>query len=245
MAKHRLIDLMIDRGLSTDRDQARKWILSGAVQVNGHKMVQPAAFIGSEVDIRLNRQEPDVSRAGRKLDFALTRWHIPVENVVAADVGAASGGFTECLLRRGALRVYAIETGKGQLAWKIREDERVVVMEETNILKLESLPDPIDMVTIDVSWTPLRRALPALVSILSDRSTVVALLKPNYELQDPAQLVDGVLKNHQVRKRVVEDFMLWAEDNDWDVLHEIQSPVTGDRGNVEWLLHLQRRMQQP
>ena len=238
MAKRRLIDLVLDRDLSIDRDQARRLILTGSVQVNGHIMVQPAAYVGVDVEVRLKNSETSVSRAGQKLSFALSQWNIPVEEKITADVGAAAGGFTEGLLRHGARRVYAIETGKGQLAWKIRQDKRVVVMEETNILQLHTLPDPIDLATIDVSWTPLRQALPALAPLLGEPSTVIALLKPNYELQQPGQLVNGVLVDPQIRTQVIQNFMLWAENHDWQVLDETRSPVTGDRGNVEWLFHL-------
>ncbi len=125
MAKRRLIDLVLDRDISIDRDQARRLILTGSVQVNGHTMVQPAAYVGGDVEVRLENFETSVSRAGQKLSFALSQWNIPVEEKIAADVGAAAGGFTEGLLRHGARRVYAIETGKGQLAWKIRQDKRV------------------------------------------------------------------------------------------------------------------------
>lgn len=238
MAKRRLIDLVIDRGLIIDRDQARQLILAGSVQVNGHKMVQPAAYVGSDVEVGLKNLETSVSRAGQKLSFALSKWAIPVEDKIAADVGAATGGFTECLLRHGARRVYAIETGKGQLAWKIREDKRVVVMEETNILKQPTLPEPVDLATIDVSWTPLCQALPSLAVLLNEQNTVIALLKPNYELQNPVKLVNGVLIDPQIRMQVIEKFVIWAESHGWQVLNESQSPVTGDRGNVEWLFHL-------
>lgn len=238
MANRRLIDLVIDRNYLSDRDQARRLILAGSVKVNGHKMVQPAAFIGSDVAIEVEQVETSVSRAGQKLSYAISQWSIDVEDEIAADVGAAAGGFTECLLRHGVKRVYAIETGKGQLAWKIRQDKRVVVMEETNILKQPKLPEPVKIATIDVSWTPLSQALPNVARLLDEENTVIALLKPNYELQDPVQLVNGVLIDPIIRSEVIEEFCQWTENHGWQVLNDVKSPVTGDRGNVEWLFHL-------
>lgn len=240
MAKLRLIDAVLARRLCDDRDRARRLILAGEILVNGHRISQPAMFVKSDATLTLTDLSRPVSRAGHKLEYALTRWDIRVESIVAADIGAASGGFTERLLRHGAQRVYAIETGKGQLSWKLRQDPRVVVMEETNILYLETLPERIALAVIDTSWTPLRQALPRVERLLGQSGEVIALLKPNYELQDPARLARGILEDERVRQEVVRTFLQWAEEQGWTIHHAMPSPIAGDKGNVEWLTHMSR-----
>ena len=238
MAQLRLIDVMLTRRLCEDREQARRLILAGEVLVNGHRVSEPARFVKADADLTLTTSSRPVSRAGQKLEHALSFWDIRVESVTAADIGAASGGFTECLLRHGVQRVYAIETGKGQLDWKLRQDSRVVVMEETNILYLDSLPEPIALATIDTSWTPLRQTLPRAGRLLGEGGEVVALLKPNYEIQNPSQLTGGVLVDEHIRQEVVQSFLAWAADHGWVVRHATPSPIAGDKGNIEWLVHL-------
>ena len=238
MAKIRLINLVLNRGLSPDRDHARRIILAGNVLINGHRLSQPAAYVSSEVVITFEDAPRPVSRAGRKLEHALEEWTIPTDGVIAADIGAASGGFTECLLKRGAQRVYAIETGRGLLSWKLRQDPRVVVMEGTSILHLNHLPELLSLVTIDTSWTPLRRSLPCVVPLLKEEANVIALLKPNYEMQDRSILVDGVLQDSAVLMNIVGEFLDRASEQGWKVLAHMKSPMKGDKGNVEWLVHL-------
>lgn len=238
MAKKHLIDATLAAGLCEDREEARRLILAGAVLVNGHRMSQPGAFVGGDVRLTLRDRPEWVSRAGQKLEYAVTRWRIPIEGLVTADAGAAGGGFTECLLRHGARRVYAIETGKGQLAWKLRQDPRVVVMEQTNILYLTTLPEPIDLMVVDTSWTPLRRSLPPAVRLLKAQGEVIALLKPNYEIQDTTRLTGGVLTDDRIRQEVVQDFLRWTEEQGWQARDAIPSPISGDKGNIEWLIWL-------
>ncbi len=238
MAKIRLIDLVLNRGLSPNRDHARRIILAGNVLINGHRLSQPAAYVSSDVEITCVDVSRPVSRAGRKLEHALEEWTIPTNGAIAGDIGAASGGFTECLLERGAERVYAIETGKGLLSWKLRQDPRVVVMEETSILHLNHLPELLSLVTIDTSWTPLRRSLPCVAALLKEGADVIALLKPNYEIQDPSILIEGVLRDSAILLNVVDEFLDRASELGWRVLGHMESPIQGDKGNIEWLVHL-------
>lgn len=240
MAKRRLIDVVMARGLCRDRGEARRMILAGEVRINGHTMTQPAAFVEDDAEVSACREARPVSRAGQKLDYAFARWRLDVDGLATADIGAATGGFTECLLRHGARKVYAIDTGKGQLAWALRRDPRVAVMERTNILRVDALPEPVAFAAIDTSWTPLRRSLPAAGRLLRPGGEAVALLKPNYELQDTSKLVAGVLADREERARVVDAFLGWAAQAGWAVVDAAESPVTGDRGNVEWLVYLKR-----
>lgn len=238
MSQRRLIDAVLAEGFCQDRDQARQLILAGEIRVNSHQATQPSAFVRKDaLLVRVDSRQP-VSRAGQKLSCALTEWQIPVEGKVAADIGAAAGGFTECMLERGAIRVYAIERGKGQLAWKLRQDARVVVMEDTSILDGPLLPECVTLAAIDVSWTPLKRALPHVATLLAPGADVIALIKPNYELQDPDKLVEGVLVDESLRKTVVEDVLAWIAAHGWRIRATMVSPITGDGGNVEWLVRL-------
>ncbi len=240
MAQRLLIDLVLSEELCTDRDHARNLILRGNVYVNGHRASKPAASVSTDAVITLEDNRRAVSRAGQKLEFAFDTWHLDVNDRVAADVGAAGGGFTECLLFHGARRVYAIEAGRGLLNWKIREDSRVVVMEDTNILHMSDLPEAVSFLCIDTAWTPLRRSLPCAARFLQTGGEAVALLKPNYELQKPEALVDGVLTDRRLMEKVVEEFLEWAAIVGWQTRQAIESPVKGDKGNVEFLIHLTR-----
>lgn len=238
MPKRRLIDLIVDCRICEDRDRAGRLIMAGEILVNGQPLFQPSTLIDQNVQITVRSTPRYVSRAGQKLEYALRTWAIAVSGRVAADVGAATGGFTERLLLHGALRVYTIEIGKGVLDWKLRCDPRVVVLEETNILYLQSLPEPAHLVVIDTAWTPLRKALPQARRLLCEGGEVIALLKPNYEIQDPSALIGGVLRDEQQRGHVVQEFTAWAMENEWKVRHATPSPITGEKGNIEWLLHL-------
>lgn len=238
MAKRRLIDLVVHRQVCEDRDRAGRLIMAGEVLVNGQPLRRPSILIDPEVHITLRGTPRDVSRAGQKLAYALDTWHVTVHDRVVADVGTATGGFTECLLRRGARRVYAVEVGKGQLHWTLRRDPRVVALEGTNILYVSALPEPVHLAVIDTGWTPLRRVLPRVRGLLGAGGEVIALLKPNYEAQDPSALVGGVLRDARHQQEIVQGFVAWAAEHGWTVDHVDQSPITGDKGNVEWLIHL-------
>lgn len=238
MARKRLIDLVLSEGVCQDRNEARRLILSGGVLVNGHRSSQPAEFLSTEATVTLASTRRFVSRAGQKLKHAFDSWNLDITGATTADIGAASGGFTECMLQYGAKRVYAIDTGKGLLHWKLRNDSRVVVLEETNILHLDNLPEKVSFLSIDTSWTPLRLSLPHAAGLLEHGGTAIALLKPNYEIQRPELLNDGILEDVTIRDQVVNEFEKWASEVGWQSVMATESPVTGDKGNVEWLVHL-------
>ena len=183
-----------------------------------------------------------MSRGGLKLAAGLDAFHVSVAGAVCADVGASTGGFTDCLLQRGAARVYAIDVGYGQLAWKLRQDERVVVMERTNARYLESLPEPVRIVTLDASFISLSLLFPAVVGWLAPGADIIPLIKPQFEAERDQVGKKGVVRDPTVHSQVLARVAGYAEQNGLAVLGLIRSPVTGPAGNVEFLMHLRHAL---
>jgi len=234
--KARLDSLLVDRGLVDSREQGRRLILAGEVTVDGQLVDKPGTRVPADARLEVRQPPPYVSRGGLKLAAALDEFDLPVGGLVAADVGASTGGFTDCLLQRGAARVYAIDVGYGQLDWRLRQDPRVVVMERTNARHLGSLPEPVDLVVIDVSFISLTLILPPAFAVLKPDGHVVCLVKPQFELaralvgkggivRDPALHLDAVDK--------IRSFVAGPCRRSWAGL--IESPITGADGNREFL----------
>jgi 23S rRNA (cytidine1920-2'-O)/16S rRNA (cytidine1409-2'-O)-methyltransferase len=175
-----------------------------------------------------------VSRGGEKLQAAIRNWKLENRNLVVLDVGASTGGFVDCLLQNGAARVYAVDTAYGELAWKLRNDPRVVVMERTNVLHLESLPEQVDLITIDAGWTKLGKVLPVVEHFLKSGGQIIALLKPHYEA-DRKLLIKGVLPP-DISERVKDQVIKKISDFGFKVYEEMESPILGGGGNKEYLL---------
>jgi len=241
MKKKRLDQILIERGVVTNKDEAFVTVTEGNIFIGGQRAVSPAQIFSADAPLRVKERSPYVSRGGLKLAAAFDHFGITVEGKICADIGAATGGFTDVMLQNGAAKVYAIDTGMGKLALKLREDPRVVVMEEVNILYLESLPEPIEFAGIDVSFTSLRLVLPALKKFLVSGGEVVALFKPQYEVAD-FNLHHGIVEDESVRKAALDEFVAWAELNRWSIAAKAQSPIQGAKGNVEYLLHLYSRL---
>ena len=235
MAKKRIDVLMAERGLTESRNKAQRLIRAGEVRVDDQLVQKPSTPVSDDAEITLKTKPPFVSRGGKKLDAALERFGIDVTGAVAADVGASTGGFTDCLLQRGAQRVYAIDVGYGQLHWKLRNDPRVVVMERTNARYLKSLPEPIDVVTIDVSFISLELILSAAVSWLTPDGQVVALIKPQFEAGPQHVEKGGVVRDPEIHRRVLEDTLDTAAELDLGLHGLMPSPLRGPAGNVEFL----------
>lgn len=184
-----------------------------------------------------------VSRGGVKLEAAIKGFKLNVKGKLCADAGSSHGGFTEALLRFGAKKVYSIERGKGLLDWKLRQDPRVVVMEGVNVLKLPLLPEKVDLVTIDTSWTKLELVLPMVKGWLGSKSLTLALFKPQYEVKDRWKLRRGVVVSDKLRQQTLQDFINWAETAGWRLKGRIESPITGGaqgkKGNIEYLILLE------
>lgn len=244
MATVRLDVLLVERGLVESRARAQAMILAGGVRVDGQVVTRPSARVAAEASVTVERGPRFVSRGGEKLEAALSAFSVLVEERVCADVGASTGGFTDCLLQHGAARVYAIDVGKGLLDWRLRNDPRVVVLEETNARYLERLPEPISLVTIDVSFISLKVLLPVVARWFTADSLqgeILALVKPQFEAgRQEAARGRGVIRDAAVHRRILVDLMVYARDCGFAPCGLIRSPLLGPKGNVEFLLWLRR-----
>lgn len=240
MAKRRLDALLVERGLVESRKGAQSLILAGKVKVDGQVAHKPGKRVPAEAEIALEEALPYVSRGGLKLEEALSRFRLDVSGLICADVGASTGGFTDCLLKHGAAKVYAIDVGYGQLAWELRQDPRVVVLERTNIRYLEGLPEPIDLATIDVSFISLGLALPPVLNFLKPEGQIIALVKPQFEAGREQVGKGGVVKDSEVHQQVLHEVATMAQDLGLQVLGLIPSPLLGPAGNVEFFIHLSK-----
>ena len=240
MARVRLDQLVFDRGLAPSRERARALVLGRHVQVDGQVVTKAGAQVAPDADVQLLQPDhPYVGRGGLKLAHALDTFHIAVEGRQALDIGASTGGFTDVLLKRGARRVVALDVGHGQLDWTLRNDPRVVVMEHVNArhLRPEALPGPMDLVTIDVSFISLRQILPVVPPLLAPGADVVALVKPQFEA-GRAEVRKGVIHDPAVHARVVAEVIAAAREVGLTTAGSTGSPIAGQKGNVEFLLHL-------
>jgi 23S rRNA (cytidine1920-2'-O)/16S rRNA (cytidine1409-2'-O)-methyltransferase len=236
MPKTRLDLLLVERGLAESRAKAQALIMAGQVRINGQTALKPAALVAAESTLTVDAGPRFVSRGGEKLDAALELLHIDVTGFSCADLGASTGGFTDCLLQRGAAKVYAIDVGKGILHWKIRTDPRVVVMEETNARFVKSLPEPVSFVTIDASFISLKVLLPVVKEWCG---TIITLIKPQFEAgRKETAKGNGVIRDPDVHRRVLEEVLTFAQENGFVVRGLIRSPVLGPKGNVEFLAWL-------
>jgi 23S rRNA (cytidine1920-2'-O)/16S rRNA (cytidine1409-2'-O)-methyltransferase len=241
MTKIRLDALVHQRGLAESREKARRLILAGQVLVDGQVLDKAGRQVDELVEVEVRHGLPYVGRGGLKLAEALDAFEIDPHGRVVADVGASTGGFTDCLLQRGAVRVYAIDVGYGQLHWDLRQDPRVVVMERTNARYLEELPEPIDLVVIDVSFISLRLILPMVKRWLNPEGDVVALVKPQFEAGADAVGKGGVVRDVNTHREVLRDILGWASEEGWVVAGLMPSPITGAKGNIEFLAWLRRQ----
>jgi 23S rRNA (cytidine1920-2'-O)/16S rRNA (cytidine1409-2'-O)-methyltransferase len=243
MKKIRLDKLLVDRGLAQSRERARALILAGKVVVGDHAVDKAGTQVLEDVELRLKGEDiPYVSRGGLKLEKGLAQFAVDVQGVVAIDVGASTGGFTDCLLQRGAAKVYAVDVGYGQLAWSLREDPRVVNFERTNIrgLTVDRLNERPSLAVIDASFISLDKVLPPTLALLAAEAEVVALIKPQFEVGRGEVGKGGVVRDADKHAEVVERIRTLAETLGCSVLGVIESPILGPKGNREFLIHLCR-----
>lgn len=236
--KERLDKLLVARGLARSRSRAQALIMAGEVFVEGERSDKAGTRVPLDARIEVAEPLPYVSRGGYKLEKALDVFQIDVRDRVCADVGASTGGFTDLLLQRGAARVYAIDVGYGQLEWKLRQDERVVVMERTNARYLDSLPEAVAFAAVDVSFISLKLILPAVQKWLAADADIVALVKPQFEAGREQVGKGGIVRDQAVHRQVLEDLWDWVTGEDLDPLGLVVSPIRGAEGNVEFLLWL-------
>ncbi|QUM72255.1 TlyA family RNA methyltransferase [Sphingopyxis granuli] len=244
MSKQRADQLLVDRGLAESRTRAQALILAGLAFVGDRKIDKAGQQIADDAEISIKgRDHPWVSRGGIKLDHALAHLGWDVTGAVAIDVGSSTGGFTDVLLSRGAERVHAVDSGTNQLAWKLRQDPRVIVHEQTSarILTADHIPEPIGLVVCDASFIALSKVLPVPLSFTAEGARLVALIKPQFEAQRHEVGKKGVVRDPAVHARVCAEVRAWLEESGWIVLDLIQSPITGPEGNVEFLVAAQKR----
>lgn len=244
--KERLDVLMADRGLAESRSLAQKLILAGEVRVDGQVITEPGKKIAALAEIVVEAGPRFVSRGGEKLEPALEAFGLAdLQGRLCADVGASTGGFTDCMLQHGAGKVFAIDVGYGILHWKMRSDPRVVVMERTNARYVDKLEEPVSLVTIDASFISLRLLLPVTANWFGEQGgEVVALIKPQFEAgREEVNRGDGVIHDPQVHRAVLEDILHFAQESGYSVNGLIRSPIKGPKGNIEFLVHLVRPVQ--
>jgi len=243
MKKERLDVLLVQRGLSTSRERAKADIMSGLVYVGGQRVDKAGTSVPEDAEIELRGSSlAFVSRGGLKLEKALDTFGVTPDGKICVDCGASTGGFTDCMLKRGAEKVYAIDVGYGQLAWSLRSDDRVVVMERTNIRYVthEQVPDEIQLAVIDVSFISLRIVLPAVKALLAPDGEIVCLIKPQFEAGKEKVGKKGVVRDISVHKEVLRDFVANAESLGFGVKGITFSPIKGPEGNIEYLGWLQQ-----
>jgi 23S rRNA (cytidine1920-2'-O)/16S rRNA (cytidine1409-2'-O)-methyltransferase len=243
MPKVRLDILLVERGLAESRAQAQRQVMAGQVRVEGQVALKPAAGVSDSARLEVARGPAYVSRGGEKLAAALKAFGVQVPGQVCADVGASTGGFTDCLLQYGAQRVYAIDVGKGILHWKLRQDPRVVVMEETNARYVGQLAEPVDLATIDASFISLKILLPVVKGWFEPMNDVsgqiIALIKPQFEAGRGAVAHGaGVIRDPAVHRQVLLDVLAFARQEGYGLQGLIRSPLLGPKGNAEFLAWL-------
>ena len=239
----RLDILLATRGLAPSREKAKRLILAGAVRVAGQVATQPSDLVPDHATICIAEREKFVSRGGYKLEAALAAFAVNCRDAVCVDLGASTGGFTDCLLQHGAARVHAVDVGKGQLAWKLRQDPRVVVHDETNArhLQPEDIGELADVVTVDVSFISLQKVLPAAVQLLKPGGRLVALIKPQFEAGRRFVKKGGVVRDSAVHEHVKTAITTFAVTGlGLDLLGLIESPLRGPAGNKEFLMGLRK-----
>ena len=237
MPKIRLDVLLLERGLAESRSKAHALIMAGQVRVNDQVALKPATAIDPKSTLTVDAGPRYVSRGGEKLEGALTTFGIDVTGLVCADVGSSTGGFTDCLLQHGAAKVYAIDVGKGILHWKLRNYPRVVVMEETNARNVESLPEPVSMVTVDASFISLKILLPVIKRWEMKDGQIVALIKPQFEAgKKDVSRGDGVIRDPEIHRQVLLDVLSYARNEGFGLRGLVKSSLLGPKGNAEFLL---------
>lgn len=241
--KKRLDVLLVEQGLAESREKAKALIMSGLVYADNQKADKPGDTFSEEITLEVRGKGlPYVSRGGLKLEKAMQEFSLDLNGLVCMDIGASTGGFTDCMLQNGARKVYAVDVGYGQLDWKLRNDERVVNLERTNAryLTTEQIPEPIGFFSIDVSFISLTLLLPVLRTLLAPNGRCVCLIKPQFEAGREKVGKKGVVRSKDVHREVIEKIVSFSLENGFSVLGLTFSPVKGPEGNIEYLIYLER-----
>ena len=237
--KVRLDVLLVERGLAESRAKAQALIMAGQVRVADQVTLKPATAVQADSVLAVDAGPRFVSRGGEKLEGALAAFNLDVTGFVCADVGSSTGGFTDCLLQHGAAKVYAIDVGKGILHWKLRNDRRVFVMEETNARFVESLPEPVSLVVVDASFISLKILLPTIKKWINENTRLICLIKPQFEAgKKDVSRGDGVIRDPEIHRQVLTDVLTYAQQEGFAIQGLSKSPLLGPKGNTEFLVWL-------
>ncbi|MFC1914112.1 TlyA family RNA methyltransferase [Chloroflexota bacterium] len=238
MVKQRVDSLLVARGLAESRTRAQALIMAGRVEVTGKEAIKPGTMVAEDAAISMLETEPFVGRGGIKLNYALEQFQIDVSGKVAADIGASTGGFTDCLLQHGASRVYAVDVGYGQLDYRLRQDLRVAVMERVNARYPLFLPEKVDLVTMDLSFISVEKVIPAVSQLLKDKGHLIILIKPQFEVKRGEVGRGGVIKDHSLHAKILGRFVNWTVNHGFRLKGLTASPILGAEGNREFFFLL-------
>ncbi|MCI5821844.1 MAG: TlyA family RNA methyltransferase [Lachnospiraceae bacterium] len=241
--KERLDVLLVQRGLAPSREKAKTMIMEGNVFVANQREDKAGTFFDDKVEIEVRGTTLKyVSRGGLKLEKAMNQFGLSLQGKICMDIGASTGGFTDCMLQNGAVKVYSVDVGYGQFAWKLRQDERVVCMEKTNIRYVtpEDIEDVLDFASVDVSFISLTKVLTPARELLREGGEMVCLIKPQFEAGKDKVGKKGVVRDPQVHKEVIESVIAYAKSIGFDILHLEYSPIKGPEGNIEYLVHIKK-----
>jgi len=236
----RFDSLLIERGLVETRARAQALVMAGKVAVGGKVMAKAGTLVAEDAEVTVAEPPPFVGRGGIKLDHALNQFGLDVSNRVAVDIGASTGGFTDCLLKRGASRVYAVDVGYGQIDYRLRQDPRVVVMERINARYPFSLPEKADLATFDLSFISVEKVIPSVARLLRDDGYLLVLLKPQFEARKEEVGRGGVVKQPEIQARVLGRFIAWLIEHGFRLGGLVASPIAGASGNREFVVMLRR-----
>ncbi len=243
MSRERLDVLLVKRNLAPSREKAKAMIMAGSVFVDGQREDKAGTFFDGEAAIEVRGSTLKyVSRGGLKLEKAVERFGLDLRGLICMDIGASTGGFTDCMLQNGALKVYAVDVGYGQFAWKLRQDRRVVCMEKTNIryVKPSDIGEPLDFASADVSFISLTKVLGPVSDLLRDGAQMVCLIKPQFEAGREKVGKKGVVRDPEVHLEVLERIVSYVREIGFSVLHLDYSPIKGPEGNIEYLIHIKK-----
>ena len=238
VSKRRIDSLLVEKGLVENQVKAQALIMAGEVQVAGRTAIKPGTLVSEETPITILKPPPFVSRGGIKLEYALSQFQLDIAARVVADIGASTGGFTDCLLKRGASRVYAVDVGYGQLNYRLRQDPRVTVLDRINARYPIPLPEKVDLATIDVSFISAEKMIPSVAELLKENGYLLVLIKPQFEAKPREVGKGGVIKQPSIHARVIGRFMAWATEHRFRLGGLVASPITGASGNKEFFMLL-------
>jgi 23S rRNA (cytidine1920-2'-O)/16S rRNA (cytidine1409-2'-O)-methyltransferase len=238
LAKKRIDIMLLEKGLAESRAKAQAMIMAGDVLADGKIVLKAGTLVNKDADVSVAEPPPFVSRGGLKLDYGLGYFGLDVRDAVVADIGASTGGFTDCLLKRGVRRVYAVDVGYGQLDYRLRQDPRVIVMDRVNARNTPDIREKLDMVVIDVSFISVEKIIPAVAGLLKEKGSIIVLVKPQFEAKRKEVGKGGIIRQPEIHARVLGRFVKWVTDNGYRLKGMVGSPIEGASGNREFLTWL-------